>query len=165
MKTNSIFLLSLFFTFTGLASHAQTISRSVIGSTGSNNEQMSFTVGETVIEMGDSPDIILTQGFQQPETLTGTFVDPILGEATFVLYPNPTQEKLILKIETEKSRTLSVGFSDIRGRRILLDKEVKVGQNLEHDFDVSSFAEGNYLLLLKNEQGKVLKSFRFQKSY
>ena len=146
-----------------LLAPAQTLSRSVIGSTGSVNELLSYTVGETVIETGSSGTLILTQGFQQPDKLIGTFSDPILGHASFTLYPNPASERLMLEIQTNQPRFLQIQISDIRGRQMSPVKRIETGLGTPHSFDVNSFASGTYLLLIKNEQGTLLKGLRFVK--
>ena len=142
---------------------AQTLTRSVIGSTGSSNESLSSTIGETVIQTGNTNTIILTQGFQQADKITGTFIDPLLGEASFSLYPNPTADKLILEIGTDKQRNLQVAFVDMRGRMVSESVNFQTGNGQPVELDVSHFATATYSLMLKNEQGKVLKSLRFQK--
>lgn len=163
MKIHSYILLMLLGIGSISICPAQTLSRSFIGTTGSTHQQLSYTVGETVINTGTTNNEVLTQGFQQGEKIIGTFIDPLLGETTFVLYPNPTTEKLILEIDTDQRRKLQVEFIDIRGRRVIPIQKVETGQALPHEFDVSSFATATYILLLKNEAGQPLKSIRFEK--
>lgn len=143
----------------------QSISRSVISSGGSNNDQLSSTLGESVIATASGSDLILAQGFQQPDELWATSADPLLGKATFRLYPNPTREKLILEIESEESRKIAVEFIDMRGRKVSKALPIEIGSNSEHTFDVSNYAVGTYMLLLKDGNGKILNSFRFQKRF
>ena len=144
-------------------SYSQTISRSVIGSAGSIDEQLSFTVGETVIATAESPSIILTQGFQQPDKIIGTFHDPVLGQVDVSLYPNPTTEALILEIEADQMLQLQVDFSDVRGRIILSSRDILVHGTARVQFCVQALANGTYLMMLRGKDGTVLKSFRFQK--
>lgn len=72
---NSLLLSFLLLALPGL-SLAQTLERSVIGTTGSSstagNIHISSTVGEAVIQTGQSGSFILTQGFQQPDANPGT---------------------------------------------------------------------------------------------
>ena len=143
----------------------QSLSRSVISSGGSNNDLLSYTLGESVTATASGSDLTLAQGFQQPDELWATSVDPLLGKATFRLYPNPTREKLILEIESEESRKIGVEFIDVRGRKVSKVLPIEIGSSTEHTFDVSSYAVGTYLLLLKDGSGKILNSFRFQKRF
>ena len=154
-----------FFTLLGMTfqSSAQSLSRSVIGSAGSTNPQLSYTVGETVIETGASGLFILTQGFQQPDMQTVSN-DPLLGETNLRVYPNPTQQMLTLEIEAEKSRSFEVEFVDIRGRRVISPRQLPLGTSVKEDFDVSGFASGTYVLILKSDNGQILESIRFRKT-
>lgn len=80
------------FIFTGFA-YSQSIERSVIGSAGgfasAGTVQLSWTAGETVINTASAGSVILTQGFQQPETGTSS-VKPIDLETLLKVYPNPS---------------------------------------------------------------------------
>ena len=70
MKYILIFLLSISIT---ISSQAQTISRYVIPTTGgeynSNQLQVSYTIGEPITKTVSNGNIILTQGFQQPDSM------------------------------------------------------------------------------------------------
>jgi hypothetical protein len=144
-------------------SYGQTLSRTVIGSTGSVNNELSYTVGEAVIETGSGGSLVLTQGFQQPDKLTGTSNDPLLGRADYVLYPNPTQDHLILEITTDKPQSFAVEFIDLRGRRVGEVRQLEPGTNIKETFATSHLAEGTYVLLLKSTSGRILDQMRFRK--
>ncbi len=147
----------------GFWSQAQTLSRSVLSSTGSTHPQLSATVGETVIHTASAGNLVLTQGFQQPDVLTGTFIDPQGGETAFLLYPNPSREALVLEVDTKNRQLLQVSFVDMQGRTVIPDQAIEARQDLSHTFEVGSLASGNYLLVLKTKEGLLLKSLRFQK--
>ena len=149
--------------FLGQEVYGQTLSRSVIGATGSVNNQLSYTVGETVIETGSSGMLVLTQGFQQPDKLTGTFNDPLLGNVKFILYPNPTQDQLILELTIDKPQKFGVEMIDLRGRRVGALRELAPASQVMEIFSVESLAEGTYVLLLKNASGQILEQMRFRK--
>ncbi|MEZ4828503.1 MAG: T9SS type A sorting domain-containing protein [Bacteroidia bacterium] len=164
MNSKIVILTSLWLTGMFCSLYAQTLSRSVISSTSSSKEQLSFTTGETVIATGNSGTTILTQGFHQPDRITGTFVDPLLGTTTFMLYPVPATETLNLEIQTDKRRVFLVDFTDVRGRSVGATRRIETDTNATTEFQVSSFASGAYFLLLRNEDGQLLKSLRFRKT-
>ncbi|MEL6695555.1 MAG: T9SS type A sorting domain-containing protein [Bacteroidota bacterium] len=139
---------------------AQTISRSVIGATGSSNEQLSYTVGETVIHTGTSNANILTQGFQQPDTTVTTFLDPQLGEVNLTLYPNPATDQLFLDLEGKSQAQYRVKIFDMRGRQVIAERTV-TGDS-RSVFDVSDKAKGTYLMLIQSVQGKILDQLKFE---
>ena len=79
---------------------AQTLSRQVIGSTGSANEQLSSTTGETVVNTAVSGTFILTQGFQQPDNTTVGIRQPIEVVVSYNLYPNPALDLITLELNS-----------------------------------------------------------------
>ena len=161
MKTCNIslvFLLALVHVAVG-----QTLSRSVLGTTGSTQDQLSYTVGETVIQTAEAMDTLLTQGFQQPDVLSGTFVDPLMGLTAYVLYPNPTSGNLSLELTTEGRREFSAEIVDVHGRIVLAPLKLVVETQSVTTFDVSHLATAGYVLLLRNREERVVKGIRFQK--
>ncbi len=149
--------------FLSMTTEAQRLSRSVIGTTGSINEQLSYTVGESVIETATSPTIVLSQGFQQPDRLIGTFVNPFGENTSFSLYPNPTRSTLILEVDTSRPFSLVVAFIDARGREVLQRQNLAVEGASQMQVDVRGLASGSYTMMLLLEDGQMAKSFRFQK--
>lgn len=143
---------------------AQTISRSVIGSTGGLHPQMSYSVGESIIQTGSNPTITLTQGFQQPDELLGTFTDPFLGTLDFRLYPSPTLGDLVLEVDSDQPMHLEVVFSDMRGRQVGPSVNWQVHGVSQRQLDVRHFAAGTYSLALRLEEGPVIRTIRFQKT-
>lgn len=142
---------------------AQTLSRSYIGSTGSIDERMSFTVGETVIDMGKASDIFWVQGFQQGDQLIGTFVDPFIGQISYKLYPNPAVEELFLEIDLKEKMSLQVSMTDARGRKVIEDRRLDIFENTKVSFTLNHLAKGNYVVLLMAEDRNTIKAIRFQK--
>lgn len=80
MKVFILFLWMLLSVMLSTKLDAQTISRSVIGATGSVHPQLSSTTGEVAIATGTAAGSIFTQGFQQPDAFTG-------GEGSFCNLP------------------------------------------------------------------------------
>lgn len=154
---------SLIFCLAFIQGNTQSLSRSVISAAGSSNEQLSFTVGETVIATGSGPSIILTQGFQQPDRLFPDFVHPLGRETTFELYPNPAKQSLTLELNTSMAFKLLISFTDMRGRSVLKEQSLLVQNQTATDFDVSTLASGAYVMILRLEDGTASRSIRFQK--
>ena len=71
MKVFIPFLWMLLLVMLSTKINTQTISRSVIGATGSVHPQLSYSTGEVAIATGTAAGSIFTQGFQQPDVFTG----------------------------------------------------------------------------------------------
>lgn len=160
--------ITLFFSFlcllSGFSSMGQTLSRSVIGTTGSTSEILSYTVGEVVIATGNSPDLILTQGFQQPDQEVNiTSLDPVLGQADFSVYPNPTGDQLFLEMTSGAQQSLRIEFTDIQGRTVLQDPRRTFFVEEPVRYSMGRLEAGIYLLHLRSESGRLIRTLRIQK--
>ncbi len=92
----NIFIILFIVTSPSLA-FAQTITHSVIGSTGmqvsSASSLLSWTVGETVIETISDQVNIITQGFHQTQLVATSIEQPGIPVET-VVYPNPFSDRI-----------------------------------------------------------------------
>lgn len=81
--------------------------------------QLSWTVGETIIETFTGSTTILTQGFNQG-SLKITAIEPfdLLG-ITVAVFPNPVNEKLSIKINNFTENKYNYAMIDINSRLIL----------------------------------------------
>lgn len=164
MKTYRFLLGLLLLFFSGMHTlSAQSLSRSVIGAAGSLNPALTSTVGETVVNTGDRGDLILSQGFQQPPALVGTFVDPLGASISFRLYPNPSLDMLTLELSSADPLHLKAQIIDARGRMVSPERVLRV-QGIHHSiWQVESLAIGTYQLVLRLPNGQIGRVLRFQK--
>lgn len=140
-----------------------TIAQEVIATAGkaenSSGYQVSWTLGETVIETADAGSSVLTQGFHQSK-LTITAINEVT-KAGFDLkvYPNPTQDFVIVHLSKLNGQPAYKLF-DLNGKLIEQQKisttDVKI--------NMRSFAEGTYLLKLINKNQNQLQTFKIIKN-
>lgn len=97
---------------------AQSISHSVIGSTGFTSSDVDFTVGETLISGGASGVNILTEGFHQP-LISSISMEEDVG-FTLSYFPNPFRNEIIINSDFGG---YEIVVSDILGK-ILFREEV-----------------------------------------
>lgn len=138
---------------------AQSIERQVIGSAGGSattaSLQVSYTIGETVTSTGTSSNIIITQGFQQPE---GGSVGINLVETGLSVeaYPNPTSDQVILQVETTKLITIDVLLLDLLGQSTGIEMtDLEISGTTTETVDISSLPSGHYMIILQNEDGMI----------
>ncbi len=78
-----------------------TLERSVIGSAGYASPTMSFTMGEVVTTTTTAGSIVLTQGFQQPDTVLRVGISNVVNTTLDIqLYPNPANYRPALFVES-----------------------------------------------------------------
>jgi hypothetical protein len=120
--------------------------------------QVSFNAGEPVTATGTSGTIVLTQGFEQPDSVSNTAVQNIpLNNAMLKVYPNPTQGSVVLDIAVQQPTQYNVVVYDALGRA-LSTEQLNVSAREIKRLDFSSFAAGNYIIVLRsanNEQHSI----------
>ena len=153
--------------FTSVLS-GQTLERQLISTTGnlSHTEKIhaSATSGEIAIRTLNPLRIVLNQGFQQ------TQADNIVGiiqlddaEFSLSILPNPTSSSILMKLKSERFLNLNFSVFDIMARRVLPSREISFSGERDILIDFSQFMSGTYLISLKDDSGRFLKTFEVQK--
>lgn len=131
-----------------LYSHSQSISRHVIASEGdwysNSNGSLSWTLGEISVETYANIPNILTQGFQQPDSLMYTSVHERESDFVFSIWPNPTKDFVFVK--TSSFAEFNFRVTDVTGKLILEKKNCKGNEKI----DLMQFSSGVYLLSVSN---------------
>lgn len=168
MKYAKISLCLLLCMFGSQILIAQFLERQLLSSSGSlfENEQIivSSTQGEVVINSGESNMLILTQGFQQPniEDLTGTIL--LKKKAIEIaIFPNPTFDQVSLKFFTDEFFLLEYRLFDISGKQVGQNVFFNLKNQNTQIIDLSEYANGQYYLVLLDEEKQVIKSLGIQK--
>ena len=133
-----------------LYSYSQSISRHVIASEGdwysNSSGSLSWTLGEISVETYSNVPNILTQGFQQPDSLMYTGINEFDKEFVFSVSPNPTRDFVFVK--TNSTKEFNVKVSDVSGKLIY-----RIQNCFEFEkIDLSEFSSGVYLLSISNNK-------------
>jgi len=135
-----IILTSIQFSFA-----QQVISSAGTNATGASG-QVSWTVGETVIETFTGSGSILSQGFQQGK-LTITQVGEIDNPSVQVyVYPNPVNDKLKIEFSNFNPGKYFIQITDANSRVVFERKAATDTQTI----DMDSFQAGIYFLKIGN---------------
>ena len=148
MKRNKL-LVSLLLLSAGLS--AQEVISSQGDSYVNANNSLDFTIGESVVVTVTDGTNTLTQGFHQT-LLTITSVEDFDVNFSVNIFPNPTTERVNLKIE--KFEGLTYYLFDVTGK--LLKEAVVTEQHTV--VEVSDYPTGTYLLKLAGKENKSLKT-------
>lgn len=150
---------------------SQSISRSIISSYGnsiiSSLGTLSSTVGEPMVATYFSPNNILTQGFEQPDTSLTTKIVDFNNSADFKIYPNPATDYVIIEGDFYDTN-LQFRVTDISGRQIANGAKnvtVNSSNHLFMRFDIKNFNRGMYFLtIISNETGKPIGVLKIVKT-
>ncbi len=154
--------LPLFIIFCFLFCNIQIFAQTIISTSGNdfrnNNLQISWTLGEPVIETFSNGNTQLTQGFHQT-SLVVTAIDEIPElNASISVYPNPVAD--FLNLEIKNAAGMKICFT-------LYSMDGKVISTKQMDSDVAEipmfgFAPSTYFLRVSNKT-QNLKTFKIVK--
>lgn len=134
----------------------------VAGVVSTGNVNYSQTIGETAIEIIESYDHILTQGFQQPSM---KFVEDKPPEGTGVdVYPNPVVQNLIVKLFGDASREFRIEIINITGTVVLSQKLSFIDNyNFEDVIPVGNLYRGLYFVRIISLDKLINRTFKIEK--
>jgi hypothetical protein len=122
----------------------------------------SQTVGEAAVEIIESGDYNLTQGFQQPRMKMLPGIPP---QGTGVkAFPNPVSEFLNIELFGETGKTFRIAVTNISGTTLysttlgFLEKYWYI-----HEIPVSDFPTGLYFVQVFSTDGTIRRSFKIEK--
>ena len=154
------------FVLAPMAIFAQSAERQVIASTGgyatATGLQVSSTVGETATATGTSSNIIITQGFQQPNG-TAVGIKELNNGLSVNVYPNPASNDVVLEIDAKSNLMVNATVYDMEGKTTGVSvSNLKVNGTLKQTLDISELTTGNYLISFTDEN-TTLGTVRIQK--
>ncbi len=154
-------ITSVVFILLGLGGlHAQeTVTTSGGDATGTGGTA-SYTVGQVVYTTNTGTNGSVAQGVQQPyEIATTVGINETAINLEMNVYPNPTNNYLQLKVDSEKLENLNFQLIDLQGKVI----ENKKVSSTTTSINVESLPKAIYFLsVVKNNQ--IVKTFKIIKN-
>lgn len=122
---------------------------------------ISWTIGEGVIETFSNDNIVLTQGFQQPSLKITLIEESDKGNFEINVYPNPTSDFVTVNIVSEDDISCNTALYDMAGR-LLYSKDLK-GSELTESINLTKYSSDLYILRILDSKGKLLQTYKVQK--
>jgi hypothetical protein len=122
----------------------------------------SQTIGETAVEIFNSVDFSLTQGFQQPRI---TFLPGVPPPGNGVrVYPNPAIDFVNIELFGETERTFRIKVSNISGNIVFSD-DLRFSGNYWYleEIPLTGFPKGLYFIQVISTDGTINRSFKIEK--
>ena len=85
--------------------------------------------------------------------------NPVYTKPSFTLYPNPANDKLMIKFDYDPIDIYYITITDILGRTFLMLPKPRVNQGI----DITSLKAGNYFLNLTDNRNKKTYTCSFIK--
>lgn len=154
-----ITLLTFAFYFLTLQVSAQTSTNAIGGDISGNGGSVSYSVGQVVYSTEIGATGYVVEGVQQPyeiSVVNGIDVEEI--NLSVSAYPNPTNDYLQLKVESEKFKELSYQLYDTNGKLLQSEKIT----NDKTTIVMSNLVPAIYFIKVIQEN-KELKTFKIIK--
>jgi hypothetical protein len=120
--------------------------------------EVSWTIGEAVIETCVGSSNTLTQGFHQTK-LTVTAVGDILFPGLEIkVFPNPTPEIITIQF-SEYIENAQYYLFDLTGKLLV----TKLIHSADTEINMKRFASGQYILKLTNKSKQPIQTFQIVK--
>lgn len=121
---------------------------------------VSYTIAQTDFITATGSGGIVTQGIQQPyQIIIGTGLEEKGIQLTASVYPNPTNDFILLKVENKKLEGFTFQLCDIQGK-ILLNKKI---ENSETLITMTDLNDATYFINVFNDIIEV-KTFKIIKN-
>lgn len=141
-----------------VVSFAQEVT-SAAGKTNSVAEyEVSWTLGEPVIETGVTGNYTLTQGFHQPK-FTVTAIENFAENLSIKVYPNPTQQFILIQSDKQLENAKYALFG-LSGKK-LMEGEIR---SRSTKLNLENRASGSYILKLIEKNNPPLQTFKIVKN-
>ncbi len=147
-------------TLMGYYGNAQEISRQVIALNGGNQTvedlNISYTIGQPIIETIALGDYILTQGFQQPDDVVITDLKEIEPEKqSFQLFPQPANNQLTINSAEPILNKLTIDFYSLTGVRLKTKKAFPNAQR-QISLHLNDLKSGFYMISIRDEKNNKI---------
>lgn len=137
-------------------------AQQVIGTSGfyfeNNSISLSGTIGEIAIETYESPVILLTQGFQQPNLFITGINEAETMHLNMQVYPNPTSGHITLSLTKLPDRQAFYRLSDYTGKALKVE-EINDTHTL---INFQNLPSSVYFIIVYDKSGQ-LNSFKIIK--
>lgn len=147
---------------------AQTLERHLISPYGqlsaTNDVHVSATGGELIVSTMSTASVTASQGFQQAniEDFVGIYeLSPVEMEVR--VFPNPVSTYINVELQSEQSNTVFLALYDVTGKIIYRSPEIPVNLHVKRTIEFDKYPDGQYFLIVTDEENKLLQSFKVQK--
>ena len=117
--------------------------------------EISWTIGEPVIETISSGTNTLTQGFHQSKLTVTPVTEFFYPDIEMKVFPNPTQDFVIIQFN-EMIKNLHFSLFDLTGKVL----KSKLITSTETRLNLKTYASGSYILKLSHNNQRPLQTFK-----
>lgn len=157
LKLSLFCLLNIFFS-------GETLGQEVIGSSGgtdsTSNSQVTWSVGETIIETATIGSIDFTQGYVQPIFLIVSLEEVNSSNISLKLFPNPANQEFNLVIEGTSESMFYLRITNISGQLV----REKSFTEAKYTVNIDELLPATYFVEIVNEDGSYYNKLKLVKT-
>ncbi|MGK6350586.1 T9SS type A sorting domain-containing protein [Parapedobacter sp. DT-150] len=135
-----------------LSAHAQELVRQVVANTGHSGTLgytiVQYTIGEAAVATFGG-DLLLTQGFQQPEVVAAIKPPEAPFVTDFIVYPNPASEKVNLEFDLLQAGRVLFTLVNNAGQVVFSTTANMLAGRITYSMPISSYASGLYYIVIR----------------
>ena len=143
----------------GLA-HSQESVNSSGGDASGSGGTVAYSIGQVVYTMNVDTTGSVGQGVQQTYDINAVGVEETELNISLSVFPNPTDDKLILKIDKYNNNKLSYQLYDVNGR-LLMNDQIATQRT---QINTASLSPALYFMNVLDQENKKVQSFKIIKN-
>lgn len=152
MKFFTLYFSTLILSF---SAYSQTVDIDVFATSGADGSsathQLSWTIGEPIIETLSGTSNIVTQGFHQTNLIVTDIIEESALNLELMIFPNPVVNQLNLNIQNPENLPLNFVLYDELGR-VLSQDRIYSNQSA---ISMENLSRANYLLAIYSGDKRV----------
>jgi len=141
------------------------VGQEVIGSSGgtdsTSNSQVTWSVGEAIIETGTVGSTDFTQGYVQPIFLIVSLEEVNSSNISLSLFPNPANQEFNIAIEGPLESSFYLRITNIGGQLIRAESFIEA----KHTVNIDELQPATYFIEILNEEGSYYNKLKLVKTH
>lgn len=151
--------ITLFLSIISFGIIAQNSINSSGGDASGNGGNVAFSVGQVMFSSDSNSSGAICQGVQKPIEITELYSNETFKDVALSVFPNPTIEKVTIKVTHFDTSTLFFQFTDSKGN-VLRRSQISSAQTR---IETAGLSPSVYFLSITNQKNEKVKSFKIVK--
>ncbi len=161
------YLVYVFCTLIFLDGYSQEVKREVVASGGNSilvdQLSISYTVGQPIAGSNSNNRFSVTEGFQRGFLEIVTSIPEALYQIELYVYPNPAHDEVQIDARLPKAMGLTARMYNLSGQIVMTQTHERPQREHHIALDLRSFTKGLYMLIILDETGQRIQTFKVQK--
>ena len=124
------------------------------------NGSVSYSIGQVFHQTKTDGTFSIAEGVQQPYEIQTLAVNENLADShSIAIYPNPVKDFLVLQAKMPLGENLTYELYTMQGQQIRKGNS----REAKTQIDLANFPSGMYVMVVKNQTGQEIKTFKIIK--